>query len=315
MLTTHHLPGTDLTVSALCYGAMGHGLLGGDLADRLFGQFRDAGGNFFDTAHCYCFWIDGGLGASERVLGEAVRRHGCRDRVVIASKGGHPGAGDNYPKPDAFISAETVAGDLDDSLSRLRMDVIDLYYLHRDDPRMPAGAIIEILNAEVKRGRIRYLGASNWTAARIAEANAYAAAHGLRGFAASQPQWSLATRNPGGDPTMRSVTPEDFQWHVESGLPVIPYTPTAGGYFAGRAAASFDNSVSQVRRERATSLAADLGCSPTALALAWLMHQPFPTIPIIGTVNPDHLADALSAADVRLSAEQVKWLKEGMLWC
>jgi len=235
--------------------------------------------------------------------------------VVIASKGGHPGAGEKYPKPDRYISAETVAADLDDSLSRLQMDVIDLYYLHRDDPRLPAGEIIEILNAEVQRGRIRYLGASKWTAARIAEANAYAAAHGLRGFAASQPQWSLAQRNAGGDPTMRAVTPDDFDWHAETGLPVIPYTPTAGGYFAGRNTASFDNPISQARRERAVSLAADLNCTPTQLALAWLLHQPFLTIPIIGTTDPAHLADALGAADVVLSSEQVKWLKEGMMWC
>ncbi len=315
MLPTWHLPRTDLSVSALCYGAMGHGTLEGDRADRLFAQYREAGGNFFDTAHCYCFWIANGLGESERVLGAAIRRHGCRDQVVIASKGGHPGAGEHYPKPDRYLSAETVAADLDDSLSRLRLDVIDLYYLHRDDPRLPAGEIIEMLNAEVRRGRIRFLGASNWTAARIAEANAYAAAHGLRGFAASQPQWSLAQRNAGGDPTMRAMTPDDFQWHAETGLPVIPYTPTAGGYFAGRDVASFDNPVSQARRERAVALAADLGCTPTKLALAWLLHQPFLTIPIIGTTNPAHLADALGAAAVVLAAEQVKWLTEGMMWC
>jgi aryl-alcohol dehydrogenase-like predicted oxidoreductase len=315
MLPTCRLPNTDLTVSAICYGAMGHGTLEPALADRLFAQFRAAGGNFFDTAHCYCFWLPDGLGASERVLGEAVRRHGRRDDVVIASKGGHPGVEPSYPKPDRYISAETISADLDDSLSRLRMDVIDIYYLHRDDPRMPAGEIIELLNAEVRRGRIRYPGASNWTAARIAEANAYATAHGLRGFAASQPQWSLAERVPGGDPTMRSLDADDYQWHAMSGLPVIPYTPTAAGYFAGRAVASFDTPTSQARRERATSLAADLGCTPTQLALAWLFHQPFRTIPIIGTANPDHLADALGAVDVRLSAMQAKWLKEGMMWC
>ncbi|HOS44578.1 MAG TPA: aldo/keto reductase, partial [Armatimonadota bacterium] len=88
-----------------------------------------------------------------------------------------------------------------------------------------------------------------------------------------------------------------------------------GGYFAGRDVASFDNPVSQARRERAVALAADLGCTPTKLALAWLLHQPFLTIPIIGTTNPAHLADALGAAAVVLAAEQVKWLTEGMMWC
>jgi aryl-alcohol dehydrogenase-like predicted oxidoreductase len=311
-MLTSRLPGTDLDVSPICYGAMGHGTIA-DAArsEELFARYRDAGGNFFDTAHCYCFWIPGMLGASERMLGEAVRRHGCRDDVVIASKGGHPGAGPSYPKPDAFISPETIAADLDDSLARLEMEVIDLYYLHRDDPRVPAGEIIEMLNAEVRRGRIRWLGASNWSAVRIADANAHAAAHGLRGFSVSQPRWNLAQDNPGGDPTMRTLDAADFAWHQDTGLPVAPYTSTAGGYFAGADHPTFQNPVSQARRARAVQLAADLACTPAQVALAWLLAQPFPVYPIIGTTNPAHLADALGATDVRLTAEQVDWLRDG----
>ncbi len=312
MLSTRQLPQTDLRVSALCYGAMGHGTLAdGDLSDHLFGLYRDAGGNFFDTAHCYSFWIEGKLGASERALGAAVGRARCRDAVVIASKGGHPAAGTAYPRPDRYIAPDLLATDLDDSLSRLGMEVIDVYYLHRDDPRVPAGEIIEMLNAEIQRGRIRYLGASNWTTTRIAEANAHAEAHGLQGFAASQPRWNLAQGNPGGDPTMRTLTPEDAAWHQESGLPVVPYTSTAAGYFAGREVAAFDNPVSRARRERAIQLAAKLGCTANQLALAWLLHQPFPVVPIIGTVHPEHLTDALGAVKVTVTPEQVQWLLDG----
>lgn len=312
MLPQLQLPGTDLSVSALCYGAMGHGTLtDAELRDRLFGLYREAGGNFFDTAHCYSFWVPGGLGASERVLGETVRRADCRDEVIIATKGGHPAAGAAYPRPDRYISPETIASDLDDSLARLGLEVVDLYYLHRDDPRLPAGEIIEMLHGEVQRGRIRYPAASNWTAARIAEANAHAAAHGLAGFVASQPRWNLAQDNPGGDPTMRTLTPEDAAWHRESGLAVTPYTPTAAGYFAGRQVAAFDNPVSQARRERARQLAAELGGTPNQVALAWLLHQPFPVVPIIGTVHPEHLTDALGSVKLALTPEQVQWLETG----
>ncbi|MHB9130125.1 MAG: aldo/keto reductase [Armatimonadota bacterium] len=316
MMKMQTIPGTELRVSAICYGAAPFGTtVQGEQAERLFGQYRAAGGNFFDTAHCYCFWLENGNGTSERALGEMVRRHGIRDQVVIATKGGHPAAEPAYPRPDRFISAEMVARDLDESLARLDMDHADLYYLHRDDARLPAGEIIEILNAEVRRGRIRYPGASNWRTARIAEANAYAAAHGLQGFAASQPMFNLAHREVevGEDPTMRHLTPEDLRWHEEAQLPVVAYTSTAGGYFAAtpRPENSFDNAISRARRQRALQLAAELGCTPSQLALAFVMSQPFPAFPIIGTVDPEHLADALEAPEVSLTREQVRWLYEG----
>lgn len=306
------LPHSELTVSALCYGAASFGTgVQGAAMDRLFGLFREAGGNFFDTAHCYCFWIDGGLGVSERALGDCLRRHGGRDEVVIATKGGHPAVGTAYPRPDDYLAPRVIAGDIDDSLARLGVTAIDLYFLHRDDPRLPAGEIIETLNAEIKRGGIRYLGASNWTAARLAAANAYAAAHGLHGFVASQPQWNLAAPNlPLADLTMRFLTAEDRQWHAESGLPVTPYSSTACGYFAtGGQAGGFDNPTSRARLARAQQLAAELGSTPNQVALAYLLHQPFPVHPILGTTNPDHLADALCAPALSLTREQVGWLE------
>ena len=317
-LPLRHLPATDLRVSALCYGAVPFGTaVTGEACDRLFGAFLDAGGNFFDTAHCYCCWLEGGDGVSERTLGELVRRFGVRDRVVIATKGGHPAIPPIYPDREHYLSAETVTADLDESLRRLGMDVVDLYYLHRDDARVPVGEIIEMLNAEIARGRARRLGASNWPVARIAAANAYAAAHGLQGFAVSQPQFSLAQFNftPTEDPTLRSLTDADIAWHAESGLPVAAYSSTACGYFAGSTGAGaigqFDNPVSQARRARAQALAAEIGCTPHQLALAYLMNQPFPTIPILGTASEAHLREAIGAAEICLSAEQVRWLREG----
>lgn len=310
---TYHIVNTNLHVSAICYGAASFGTSAqGAQMERLFGMYLDAGGNFFDTAHCYCFWLEDGLGASERALGELVRRHSVRDRVVIASKGGHPAVEPGYPRPDRYLSADTIAADVDDSLQRLGMDVIDLYYLHRDDARVDAGEIIEILNTEVTRGRILHFGASNWSTARIAEANAYAAAHGLQGFVASQPQFNLAQSNQPitDDRSMRWLTPEDLRWHTETQLPVIAYSSTACGYFAGVEQPAVDNAISRTRRQRAERLARELGCTPNQIALAYLLHQPFPVIPILGTVSTDHLADALGAVAVTLTKEQVRWLCE-----
>jgi aryl-alcohol dehydrogenase-like predicted oxidoreductase len=152
-------------------------------------------------------------------------------------------------------------------------------------------------------------------------ANAYAAAKGLQGFLTSSPQWNLARANhaPIGwkgdhDPTAHMITEEDIVWHQAHAFPVMPWTPTAYGYFSGasgRNALSFDNPVSRERRERARELAAELDATPGQIALAYLRAHPFPVIPILGTMNPEHLADSLAAETIALTPEQRVWLLHG----
>jgi aryl-alcohol dehydrogenase-like predicted oxidoreductase len=314
-MKSHRIVGTDLKVSSLCLGGGSFGTtLRGAALHRLYDQFREAGGNFFDTAHCYSFWVKGGHGASETALGECVRRRGDRTRVVIATKGGHPAVPPLYPRPDRYLAPEVIAGDVRDSLERLRMDHIDLYYLHRDDPRVPVAEIIDTLNAEITRGRIRYLGASNWTTARIDEANKHAKKHRKKGFVASQPLWNLAQCNPLPDPTMRHLSEDDARWHARHHLPVVPYSSTACGYFASggkKAKQTFDNPVSHARLRRAEQLSRELKVTRNQIALGWLMSQPFPVIPILGTTDPAHLKDALGSASLQLIAKQAQWLWSG----
>jgi len=315
LLRTHTLPSTDLRVSTLCYGggAAGTVLRGKDL-DRILNAFRDAGGNFFDTAHCYSYWIENGTGASELAFADYFRRNGGRDKVVIATKGGIPSVR-GYRKVQWHLSPGRIAADIDDSLGRLDTDTIDLYWLHRDDPRVPVGEIIETLNAEARRGRVRFLGASNWATVRIAAADLYAANHGLRGFVASQPEWSLAHPvREVRDPTTHQFNDEDRAWHEREKVPVVPYSPTAGGYFAtgGQAAqAASDNEISRGRLRRAEPLASQLGCTPSQIALAYLMSHGFPVIPILGAKQIEHLRDGIGAADIRLTPEQLAWLRDG----
>ena len=287
-------------------------MVGADI-DALINLYRDTGGNFLDTAHCYAFWLPAGAGCSERALADYVRRNGKGD-LVIGTKGGHPGAG-GYRNVEQWLSAGRIEADIDDSLGRLGLDVIDLFWLHRDETRRPVAEIVETLNGEVQRGRIRWLGASNWRPARIAEANAYAAAHGLQGFVASQPEWSLARKNTSNpDPkaddgaAMLFLEEADQEWHRRSRLPVIPYTSTAAGYFASggeRAKGAYDNPVTRTRLTEAQKLALELNATPGQIALAWLLHQPFPVVPILGTHHPEHLREDLGAANVRLSSGQV----------
>lgn len=312
----HRLLGcTDLNVSPLCYGTVAFGTTAkGDALLALYDQFRAAGGNFFDTAHCYCFWIDGAHGASERALGACIRQRGDRDRVVIATKGGHPDAGPQYRRPADYLAAPVIAQDITESLERLGTDRIDLYWLHRDAPRVPVSDIIETLNAEIARGRIRYLGASNWTTDRIAAANQHAQQRGLHGFVASQPRWSLAQPNPVKDSTNLALREADRLWHIQSQIAVIPYSPTACGYFASdgaRARDQYENPRNRERLQRAKTLAASLGATPNQIALAYLLNQPFPVIPILGTANPAHLQDALAATTIPLTPAHLTWLRDG----
>src|SRR5436305_14823669 len=116
-MDTINLPESDLTVSRFCFGAGAFGTsVKGDTADRLLAAFVEAGGNFFDTAHCYAFWTPGGLGASERELADSLRRIGAWDGAVVATKGGHPDGGRDYPRPSDVLSEAVVNSDIEQSL-------------------------------------------------------------------------------------------------------------------------------------------------------------------------------------------------------
>ena len=313
----YRLPHSDLTVSALCCGGGSLGtVLRGEPMDRHLDAFREAGGNFFDTAHCYSFWVPGGTGASELALADYFRRRGGMGNAVIATKGCHP-TEPGYRTVDQYLSPGRLAADIDDSLGRLGVGCLDLYWLHRDDLRLDVAEIIGMLNEEVRRGRIRYLGASNWTSVRIEAANRYAAAHNLRGFVASQPEWCLAHPNAEVRSPARLLhffDDTDTRWQRQSQIPVVPYTSTAGGYFAtgGKTAqAGFDNPTSRSRLARAEELARQLGRPPGQIALAYLTSRSFPVIPILGTTKVDHLREAVNALDLVLTAQQIAWLRDG----
>ena len=312
--------GSDGTrVSQLCLGCMQFGSRAtGEQVDALLNAYRDAGGNFLDTAHCYTAWNPGGDGISERWVGDYLSRHNCRDEMVVATKGAHPSI-PGYRKVEKYMTASRIESDIDDSLGRMRIETIDLYWLHRDDPRVPVGEILEILEAERRRGRIRLFGASNWTAERIDEANRYASEHGIEGFVASQPRWSLLDYEP--MPREKRLEPgvllhadaDDRKRHAASQLPMVCYGPTGNGFFANEGAApeKFATEENLARARRVTELARELGATANQIALAWLRAQSFPVIPILGTARVDHLADALGVVDVSLTDEQARYLETG----
>ena len=307
------IPGTDIEISVISYGVANFGTeVKGSDADRLVSEYLASGGNILDTAHCYAFWEKDGLGASERELGACIRRLGCRESVVIVTKGGHPDGGPDYPRPKEFLSEKTINSDIQESLDRLGFDSIDIYFLHRDDGHTPVSEIIGMMNSLVKTGRIRNFGASNWSVERMEQANRYAQDNGLMGFSISQVQWSLAKPDwkitP--DPVNRFVSSSELAYHSRTGMPLMAFSAAACGYFAGK---GFDTGMfacaeNSKKYQRSFDLSLELGCTPTQIAVSWLLHQPFPVIPLFSTGSMDHMREVMASETVRLSPEQVGWL-------
>jgi len=303
------IPGTDLQLSTFCCGLGDLFTVGQtDESDKLLDAYVEAGGNFFDTAHMYCHWLPGGNGLSEISIGDYVRRRGLKN-VTIATKGGCASLW-RYRKVDDLWSPGRLIADIDDSLGRLETDTISLYYMHRDDPRVPVGEIMDTLNAEIRRGRLRYLAASNWRVERLAEANAYARSKNLQPFVLSQPNWSLAAHKV----RFGLNSAGQVAWYRQTQLPVAPFSPTAQGFFTGTATASeqaYGTPENHSRRERATQLAQKYKVTPTQIALAWLLNHPFPVFPILGTSNPDRLQEGLEAEGIKLTEQELAWLDQG----
>jgi aryl-alcohol dehydrogenase-like predicted oxidoreductase len=316
---TQSLLGTDVEPSRICLGSA---LFGSEISrDRTFAlldAYVEAGGNFVDTAHIYAAWLENGVGASERTIGEWLRTRGVRDSIVLATKGAHPPI-DAEEKIGRCAKGQ-LEQDLSESLERLGLDCVDLYWLHFDEPTRPVGEIIEGLAELLRGGRIRSYGASNWATERIEAANTYAAEHGLPPFVASEPWWSLGAAAGGpqaGTPTSQDADPLRA-WHVSTGLPMIPYSSQANGYFGAENAAwardgfsgaapraeGFDSPANRRRLLHTMELAEETGVTANQIALGYLLSQPFPVFPIIGTGSLEHLRDAMGAIAVRLSEEE-----------
>ncbi len=310
-------PLTELTVSQIVMGSSDAGTTISE-ADTfaLFDAYHAAGGNCLDTAHVYAAWRPGGAGVSERTIGRWLKARGLRHRIIVATKGAHPLLESMHlPR----MSRAEIASDLDESLSRLDIEVIDLYWLHRDAPNVPVEEIVDIMDGFVRAGKIRYWGGSNWTTERIQAANEYAHSTGKAGISASQPLGSLAKPNMDAipDKTLVALDEAGLAFHRASGLPVVPYSSQAKGYFTKRAENRlksgdhewYDNSTNDQRFERVQTLARRYRASITAIALAYLTSQRFPCTPIIGPRDLQQLGDSLAAADLTLTLEDVAYLE------
>jgi aryl-alcohol dehydrogenase-like predicted oxidoreductase len=315
------IPGLPIQPSPICLGTAD---FGGDLdqaaAFSILDTYIEQGGNFLDTASVYANWVPGNLlSSSEKIIGCWLKQHKNRHKIVLATKGGHP---DLSTMHISRLSRAEIEADLHASLRNLQTDVIDLYWLHRDDPAHPVEDILTTLNDAVQAGKIRTFGCSNWRVERLRAANDYAAAHHLQGFAASQVLWNLAVVAQAaiGDPTTVVMDDALWEYHRATGLPAIPFSATANGFFNKLARGGF-GSLSPLhqkmyaapeniqRFESARQLAQEKGISITQVVLGYLLSQPFPVYPIIGPKRIEHLLDSLGAASSAFSASDFRFVR------
>ncbi len=261
-------------------------------------------------------------GESERVIGQWMEDRGIRDRVVILTKGAH------HSVDRRRVTPFDIASDLHDSLARLRTDHIELYLLHRDDPSVPVGPIVETLNEYHSAGRIQAFGGSNWTVQRIQEANAYAEAHNLVPFTVSSPNFSLAEQVE--EPWAECISisgPQgavDRDWYAAQQMPLFTWSSLAQGFMTGRITREnleevredFPESCIRAychepnfqRLDRAQELAGEKGLAVPQIALAYILNQPLNLFALIGCFSGEEFKSNLEALTLKLTPEELDWL-------
>ena len=307
---------SGLKVSRICLGVMTYGdpawrpwILSEEQGRPFIRRALELGINFFDTADMYS------LGRSEEVLGRALRDFSQRDRVVIGTKAYFPMSDDPN---DRGLSRKHLMASIDASLRRLGTDYVDLYQVHRYDAGTPIEETLRALDDIVRAGKVRYVGASSMAAWQFARALYLADAHGWSRFVSMQNHYNLVYREEEREmlPLCRA-----------EGIGVIPWSPLARGFLAGNRRTSDRGDTARAKSDefahrlyytdadfrivdRAVALAGRRGVNPAQVALAWLLHQPGVTAPIIGASKMEQLEQAVAAVDLTLSPDERHELEE-----
>lgn len=312
------LGNSGLKVSPLCLGTMQFGWTADEPTSfRVMDAFFEAGGNFIDTADVYSSWVEGNKGGeSEVIIGRWLKERAHRHRVVVATKfNGRLWEG---PNGDG-LSRGHVMKAVEDSLRRLHTDYIDLYQTHWPHYDTPQEETLRALDDLVRAGKVRYIGCSNEPAWRLMKAMAISERSGFNRFISSQPPYSLVRR-------------ADFEREHEAvcldqGVGVIPYSPLQGGFLTGKYRR--DSTPDSVRAKElgkyATeqnfklidlleALGSTRGATVGQMALAWMLHRPAITAPIIGANSVEQLNDLLGSVKVKLNPEEIQAIDEASAW-
>lgn len=310
------LPGINKPISRLVQGTIPVSSSKLEASFKLLDDIFALGCTTFDTAHVY------GNGDVERTFGKWINERGVREQVVILGKGAH------HNQDRQRVTPHDITSDIYDSLARLNTDYIDLYLLHRDNPAVPVGPIVEVLNEHLKAGRIHAFGGSNWSHTRVQEANTYAAAHGLQGFSVSSPNFSLAEQVK--EPWANCLTISGPQntaardWYLQAKMPLFTWSSLAGGFFSGRFTRDNLSTFTEYfdalcvtcycyeanfqRLDRVRQLSQETGLSIPQVAMAYVMNQPLDIFALVGCQNGQEFAANVAAMDHRLTPETLAWL-------
>ena len=308
-MNKHALGRSGLQVSPLCFGGNVFGWTADEATSfKLLDAWVDAGLNFIDTADVYSRWVPGHSGGeSETIIGKWLKKSGKRDKVVIATKVGKDMGDAKVGLAPAYIRSAVEA-----SLKRLQTDVIDLYQSHDDDAKTPLAETMGAYADLIKAGKLRAIGASNFTAARLSEALAVSEAHGLPRYECLQPLYNLVER-PAYEAELEAVC-------VHHGLGVINFFALASGFLSGKYRTAADLNKSP-RGEGAAkylnahglgvlaaldSVAARLNSTPAQVALAWQIARPSITAPIASATSLDQLKGLVAAASLKLDADAIR---------
>lgn len=273
-------------------------------ATAMFDDFFERGGNCFDTAYIY------GGGLPEKLFGQWVKNRKIREEVVLMGKGAHT----------PFCNPTDLSKQLLVSLERLQMDYLDIYCMHRDNPEIPVGEFVDVLNEHVKAGRIKVFGGSNWSIDRIDEANAYARKHGKQGFQLVSNNFSLARMvDAVWSGCIAASDKKSREWLKKNKIALFPWSSQARGFFLPERAQpnkkddpelvrcwySDDNFA---RQKRAVELAKKKNVAPINIALAYVLCQPFETFPLIGPRLISETVSSFPALEVELTPAELKYL-------
>lgn len=274
--------------------------------------FTDAALNFVDTADVYSGWVKGNSGGeSETIIGNWLKRSGKRQQVIIATKVGKPMGGDKKGLSEKYILRA-----VEDSLKRLQTDYIDLYQSHEDDPYTPLEETLTAFGRLISQGKVREIGASNYSAARLAEALEVSEKNQLAAYQSIQPEYNLFDR----EAYEKDLEPLS----LDKGLAVITYSSLASGFLTGkyRSEADLDKSqrgggIKKYLNEKGfrilkalDEVSAQYEATPAQISLAWLMARPGITAPIASATNTKQLQDLVKATELKLDEDAMRVLDE-----
>jgi len=276
--------------------------------------YYEAGGRFMDTANCYASWEKGASGGeSEMVIGAWLAERGNRNEMFIATKVGFP-----YKGVKGGLKAVQIADECDKSLKRLGVESIDLYFAHRDEPKIPLEESLEAFNMLAKSGKVKYFGLSNYGTERLKEAKRIINDLGLTDFCCVENHYTyLKSKNKTDSatqrffPHMEAIDDEQLTYAKTNHLTLTAYHVMLWGAYVGADISwwgKYASAANEARIEAIKKVAKELEATPNQVVWAWLLASDPPVLPITGPSNPAHLNENLEATDIVLNREQMEFL-------